>query len=132
VRRHHGWMHRRTLIVLAFAACLILAGALPAAARGVEKRGHCSGGAGDWKISVRSEYGGKLRVRFEIEHVPAGQAWQIFLSDNGIRVFSGTRRSDGGDVRVTVYPANRGGKDRIAASAVSANSGVSCEGTVAF
>jgi hypothetical protein len=126
-------MHRRTPIVLASVLCLILGSATPSVARGVEKHGHCSGGSGEWKLSVRSEGASKLRVRFEIEHVPQGQTWQVFLSDNGIRTFSGTRRSDGGgEVRITVYPANRGGRDHIAASAVNAGSGVSCEGSVAF
>ena len=122
-------MHRRTPIVLAFVLCLILGSAAPAVARGVEKHGHCSGGSGEWKLSVRSEGADKLRVRFEIEHIPQGQTWQVFLSDNGIRTFSGTRRADG-DVRVTVYPANRAGRDHVAASAVNAGSGVSCEGSV--
>lgn len=124
-------MHRRTLIALAFALCLVLGSAWPALARGVEKRGHCSGGSGEWKLSVRSEDAGKLRVRFEIDHVLAGQTWQVFLSDNGIRTFAGTRRADS-EVRVTVYPVNRGGKDRVAASAVNAGSGVSCEGSITF
>ena len=73
----------------------------------------------------------RLRVRFGIDHVPAGQAWQIFLSDDGVGIYSGTRRTDrNGEVRVTVDRADRRGRDRIAASGVSMASGVSCEGSL--
>lgn len=127
-------MHRPTIRASAIALCVVLAAASPASARGVEKRGHCSGGPGDWKLTVQSEDGGKkLRVRFEIDHIPAGQTWQVFLSDDGVGIFSGTRRTDGeGDLRVTVFPSNRRGADRVAASGVNPGSGVSCEGSVAF
>jgi hypothetical protein len=126
-------MYRRTPRALALALCLILAGTAPASAKGAEKHGDCSDGRGEWKIVVRSESGGKLRVRFEIEHVSAGQAWQVFLSDNGVGIFSGTRRADShGEVHVTVHPSNRPGMDRIAASGVNATSGVSCEGSLSF
>ena len=97
---------------------LILGVAWPAAARGVEKRGHCSGGSGDWRLSVRREDAGRLRVRFEIEDVPAGQAWQVFLSDNGsadlLRYPPNRCRRRGARDGVS---GNRAGTDHIAASA---------------
>jgi len=126
-------MNRRTSRALAIAICLALATVSPASAKGVEERGRCSIGPGVWKIAVRSEDGGKLRVQFRIEHVPAGQRWQVFLSDNGARIFSGTRRANSsGEVHVTVFPTDRSGTDRIAASAVNGGSGVVCEGSLAF
>lgn len=126
-------MNRRTFRVLTMALCLVLAAAGPAAARDEDKRGHCSSGHGDWRLRANAEGEGKLRVRFEIEHVPAGGSWQVFLSDNGRGIFSGTRHADSdGEVHIRVYPANRRGTDHIAASGVNAASGVSCEGSLAF
>ena len=82
---------------------------------------------------MRGEGGGKLRVRFRIEDVPPGQRWQVFLSDNGARIFSATRRADSsGEVRVTRFPTDRSGTDRIAASAVNVGSGAVCEGSLTF
>jgi hypothetical protein len=126
-------MQRRWIKAAALALSLSLCLGGVASARGVEKRGSCSGGRGEWRIAVRSESDGKLRVRFEIEHVPAGQTWQVFLSDNGTGIFSGTRRaSSSGEVHVTVFPRNRPGTDRIAASGVNSGTGIRCEGVLSF
>lgn len=99
----------------------------------VRRRGSCSGGPGEWTLRVRRQDRGRLRVRFRIDHVAPTEAWQLFLSDNGTRVFSGTRTSDaGGVVRVTRFPANRPRSDRIAASGVNARTGTTCEGSLTY
>jgi hypothetical protein len=126
-------MHRRWIRTSALALVLTLCLGGVASARGAEKRGSCSGGRGEWKLAARREGDGKLRVRFEIEQVPAGQAWQVFLSDDGAGIFSGTRHaSSDGEVHVTVHPRNRPGTDRIEASGVNAGTGVHCEGVLSF
>lgn len=123
-------MHGSVLRTIALALSLVVFTVASASADGVEKRGRCSGGRGELRLEVRVETG-RLRVRFGIDHVPAGQAWQIFLSDDGVGIYSGTRRTDrNGEVRVTVDRADRRGRDRIAASGVSMASGVSCEGSL--
>ena len=127
---------RRCVVVLAIG----LAGALtvsgPSFARGgggESERGSCSGGPGEWRLSVDRRDSGRLRVRFRIDDVPARQSWHVFLSDNGERVFSGTRRADEhGDLRVTKLTANRAGSDRVAASAVNSATGVTCSGSLTF
>ena len=98
-----------------------------------DRRGSCSGGPGDWRLVVAAESGGTLRVRFRIDHVRPGQSWQIFLSDDGTRFFSGTRVADDeGRVRVARSTWNRAGTDRIAASGVNAVTGTTCEGSLGY
>ena len=59
------------------------------------------GGAADWRLRVAAEDADTLRVRFRIEDVAPGQSWQLFLSDNGTRIFSATRSSGSqGEIRV--------------------------------
>ena len=86
---------------VALALALILAAAPAHASDEVRRRGSCSGGPGDWTLRVRRD-DGVLRLRFKIDDVPTGQSWQLFMSDNGTRVYSGTKTSDaGGEVRVS-------------------------------
>ena len=120
----------RSFRIIAVALTLTLALPSSASTRDeVRRHGSCSGGRGDWALRVRREGGGRLRVRFRIDHVAAGESWQLFLSDNGTRIFSGTRRSNaGGEVRMTKYPANRPGSDRISASGVNRAHRTTCEG----
>jgi hypothetical protein len=130
---------RRTVVRALTLACalslaLALTGASPAAADDeVRRRGDCSGGRGDWVLRVRREDAGRLRVRFKIDDVPAGQSWQLFLSDNGTRIYSGTKTSSSsGEVRVSLLTTNRAGSDRIAASGVNTKSGTTCEGSLSY
>jgi hypothetical protein len=96
------------------------------------RRGSCSGGPGDWTLRVRRD-DGALRVRFTIDDVRTGQSWQLFLSDNGTRIFSGTKSSDAeGEVRVSKRTTNRAGSDRIAASGVNTVNGTTCEGSLTY
>ena len=120
---------------IAAALCVTLLAAAPAVAgggSGEDTRGDCSGGPGRWRLEVDRRENGRLRVRFRVDHVPAGGSWQVFLSDNGTRIFSGTKRADGGQFRVTELTANRAGSDRIAASAVASASGSTCGGSLTF
>ena len=128
---------RRPLCCSAFVLCVVLAGAVPSVAHdgggGKDQRGSCSGGPEEWRLSVDRRDGGRLRVRFRIEEVPVGQSWQVFLSDNGSRIFTGTRKADSrGEVHVTKITKNRPGSDRIAASGVGSASGATCSGAVTF
>jgi hypothetical protein len=120
--------------ILALVLALSLIAAPSASAHDeVRRHGSCSGGPGDWTLRVRREHGGRLRVRFRIDHVAPGESWQLFLSDNGARIFSGTRTSDHrGVVRVTRFPPNRRRSDRIAASGVNAVTATTCEGSLTY
>ena len=114
-------------------ALMLAAAPVPAhASDEVRRRGSCSGGPGDWTLRVRRD-DGALRVRFTIDDVAAGQSWQLFLSDNGTRIFSGTKSSDAaGEVRVSKRTTNRAGSDRIAASGVNTVNGTTCEGSLTY
>jgi len=117
---------------LALALALIFVAAPAHASDEVRRRGSCSGGPGDWTLRVRRD-DGALRVRFTIDDVAAGQSWQLFLSDNGTRIFSGTRTSNAeGEVRASKRTRNRAGSDRIAASGVNTVNGTTCEGSLTY
>ena len=124
-------MARIASLVVVFAVLLLVSS--PASAGGeVRRSGSCSGGPGHWVLRVRRD-DGALRVRFKIDDVPAGQAWQIFLSNDGTRIFSGTRTSTAsGEVRVSKRTPNRRGSDRIAASGVNTRTGTTCEGSLTY
>ncbi len=121
-------------LTLAVCLCLVVGLASPVAAGGdVRRRGSCSGGPGEWTLRVQRESRKKLRVRFEIDDVPKGQRWQLFLANDGHRVYSGTKLSRrGGEVRVRILIRNRRGRDRIAASGVHTRTGTTCEGSVRY
>ena len=129
-------MSRTVHRVLAFAMAsmvVLSAGSQAGADDEVRRRGDCSGGPGDWVLRVRREDAGRLRVRFKIDDVAAGQSWQLFLSDDGTRIYSGTKTaSSSGEVRVSVLTTNRTGTDRIAASGVNTKNGTTCEGSLSY
>jgi hypothetical protein len=119
-------------VMLAVAVAVAVAASDASADDEVRRRGSCSGGPGDWTLRVRRD-DGALRVRFSIDDVAAGQSWQLFLSDNGTRIYSGTKTSSaGGEVRVRTRTANRVGSDRIAASGVNTRTGTTCEGSLTY
>ena len=125
---------RAVALACTLAVALALMIASPAGADDeVRRRGDCSGGPGDWVLRVRREDAGRLRVRFKIDDVAAGQSWQLFLSDNGTRIYSGTKTSSSsGEVRVSLLTTNRAGSDRIAASGVNTKNGTTCEGSLSY
>jgi hypothetical protein len=124
---------RRTTMGAAISIALALVVGLASTAFATEsRRGSCSGGPGYWRLAVGRVDADTLRVRFRIEDVPPGQTWQIFLSDDGVRVFTGERVSDSnGEVRVRRLIPDRGGADTIGASGVSAT-GITCSGSLTF
>ena len=122
----------RPVLRSAIAALVVASIALPPSASAgdgrIVRRGACTGPS-DWKLDVRQEDGGRLRVKLEIEGGRSGQDWHIFLSDNGAGIFSGTRTSgSGGHLEVRVRTADRAGADAIKAAANNVVSGESCTG----
>lgn len=124
----------RTVVRSTIVALVVASIALPQLASAgdgrVRRRGDCSGRS-DWKLEVRQEDGARLRVRFEIEGGRSGQDWHVFLSDNGVNIFSGTRTSgSGGQLEVRVRTADRAGADAVKAAANNVVSGESCTARV--
>jgi hypothetical protein len=119
------------VVALALGLALLLTTSASAGGS-VERRGDCVGGPGQWRLVVQRERPGTLRVRFELKDVVSGQTWQVFLSDDGVGIFSGTNVADDGDVRVRKVTRDRAGRDRIAATAVNVDSGATCGGSLGF
>jgi hypothetical protein len=134
-------MRGRAFRILCCAAALALPTAvltLPAAPAlagrdSIRREGSCSGGPGDWHLRVSRESASTIRVRFDLEHVDPGDSWQLFLSDNGTRIFAGTRVADaGGELHVKKVTADRSGTDRVKGSGVNVSSGGSCDGSLRY
>jgi hypothetical protein len=129
-------MHRNIIRAVASAALgvsLAVSPSLPGLATGDEMRreGSCTGN-GDWRLEVRHDDANTLEVRFRIDHIPSGDVWEIFLSDNGTRFFAGTRTSSSNDVRVRKLTGDRPGTDHIKGYGYSRDTGEVCSGRVAF
>lgn len=123
--------------VIAVMLALVLFGgfAAPAGASDDRERreGSCSGGPSEWKLVVRRETASTLRIRYEIEGGAAGQTWQLFISDNGTRIYAGNKVSGaGGYVRVGRESPDRSGTDLIKATGVNLVSGESCAGSLSY
>jgi hypothetical protein len=128
-------MKRRLTRSLCLGLCAALLAAAPAAAGDdeVRRRGDCSGGEGDWDLRVKRIDRNTLEVRFKIDDVDSGERWQLFLSNNGDRVYSDTKVSNSeGEVRIRKRIRNRAGTDRIAASGLNESDGTTCQGSVSF
>jgi hypothetical protein len=122
----------RLVVAVVAGVSLLLGSALVARADGRRKEGSCSIHS-DWRLEVRREDAHTLRVRFRIEHTPAGDTWEVFLSDNGTRFFAGTRKADAnGEVRVSKPTGDRAGTDRIKGYAYSRDTGEVCQGSLRF
>lgn len=119
-------------LVAAFAFAALVLGATSALAS-EDARGSCSGGPSEWRLVVGREDDRTLRIRFRIEDGEPDQAWQLFLSDDGVRVYAGTKVSnDDGRVQVRRLTTDLVGRDRIEAAGVNVDTGESCSGRVVF
>jgi hypothetical protein len=118
------------VVALSFGFAMLLSAA--ASAGPVERRGDCVGGPGEWRLVVQREGPKSLRVRFELKEVESGGFWQLFVSDNGVGVFSSTEVAKDDEVRVRELIRDRSGLDRISATAVNMDSGATCGGSVRF
>jgi hypothetical protein len=126
-------MHR-TLAKALLVALLALGAAAPAAIAGdgARSEGSCSG-SGHWELRVDRESSSTLRVRFLVRDVNAGSSWQVFLSDDDHRIWSGSKTAnDEGRFRVRTLTRDRGGRDHVEASAVNSSNGDTCEGDVRY
>ena len=126
---------RRNAWVSVVVVLLAVTVALPSAgARDDEVRrdGTCDLGSG-WRLIARRESATTLRVRYILDTNRAGQAWSIFLSLNGARLFAGQRTTTSeGSIRVTRYPMDRAGDDLIKGSGNNLVTGESCNGSLTY
>lgn len=119
-----------TSVVAAILGVALLSGA--AVASGSDREGSCTG-HGDWRLEVDRRDADTLRVRFRIENTPAGNVWEVFLSDDGKRFLATTRTANSnGEVKVAKNTRDRSGTDKVKAYGYSRATGEVCSGSVAF
>jgi hypothetical protein len=113
--------------IVGLAAGMLFASAPAAMAKGgVSTRGSCSAAA-DWKLNLRPEDGGALKVQLEVEHAKPGQQWSVNIADNGSQIFSGSKKAnDLGRFKVRTSTANRTGSDEVTATATNTVTGQTC------
>jgi len=124
----------RKLLVSIVMACVsvVLLAAASGASDSAKREGSCTG-HGDWRLEVERRDADTLRVRFRIENTPAGNVWEVFLSDNGNRFLATIRTADpNGEVRVSKNTRDRAGTDKVKAYGYSRATGEVCSGSVSF
>ena len=98
----------------------------------IRREGACSSG-GEWRLEVRQDDATTLRVRLRIEKTPPGDEWELFLSDNGTRLFAGTRTASlTGELRVSRFTKDVAGTDKIKGYAYSRATGETCSAALAY
>lgn len=123
---------RTAVAVAAAAGTLAVALAQPAAAKGsdaVRATGSCSNGA-HWELTAKHD-DGRIEVEWEVDQNRAGVLWTWSLTDNGVRVGIGQRRTVAPSGSFTVHAriADRPGADRVLARALLPTGAV-CQGVV--
>jgi hypothetical protein len=124
----------RAALVICVGLALAVGAVAPAGASGdgARREGSCTGHS-DWRLEVDRRDANTLRVRFRVEHTPAGATCEVFLSDNGNRFFAGTRTSTSdGEVRVRRNTRDRSGTDHVKGYGYSRATGEVCSGSVTF
>lgn len=121
----------RKITVLALAAALTVAAALPAGAKAgdVIRRGPC-GASSDWKLKLSPEDNG-IQVEFEVDQNVSGDTWRVRMFHDGVRFFAGTRTTGGASGSFTVRRIidDRAGTDKVLARAVNPSTSEVCRGT---
>ena len=77
---------------------------------------------------------GRIEVEFEVDQNRNNRLWTVRIYDDGIRVFTGLRRTvaPSGSFTVTRWITDRAGTDTIVARAVNATTGEVCRAKVNF
>lgn len=130
---------RRTLTAtsaLALTAAVVASGAIAlapsASAKGLEFRasGTCSAGA-TWTLKAKQQ-NRSIEVELQVDSNRVGQTWAAGLTDNNVRVWSGTAVTTAPSGSFTVHRviANRAGVDVVRATA--ARAGQVCRGAVVY
>jgi len=75
---------------------------------------------------------GRIEVEFEVDQNRNNRLWTVRIWDDGVRVFTGTRRTvaPSGSFTVERRIPNRAGTDTIVARAVNASTGEVCRAKV--
>jgi hypothetical protein len=113
--------------LVAVAALLSVSTTSATATVGRDREGNCRAGPGEWDLQIKRRPHRRLRVRFEVDEVGRRQRWQVFMSANGHRIASVTRRSGrDADFQVTRRIRNTRGRDKVSVAAVNPRTGSTC------
>ena len=95
-------------------------------------RGSCSGQS-DWKLKVKPD-NSRLELEFEVDSNVNGQSWNVRIKQNGVRIFAGTRVTQGpsGSFDLTRRPNDSVGTDRFVARAKNPSTGETCVGLISI
>jgi hypothetical protein len=95
-------------------------------------RGSCSGQS-DWKLKVKPD-NSSLELEFEVDSNVNGQSWHVRIKQNGVRIFAGTRVTQGpsGSFDMTRRPNDSVGTDRFVARATNPSTGETCVGLISI
>ena len=90
----------------------------------------CGAGA-TWKLRAKSD-NGRIEVDFEVDSNRVGQTWAVRMTDNGVIVFNGTRRTvaPSGSFSVERLVTDRAGTDTFVAVAANPATGQRCSASV--
>lgn len=108
------------ILALSLGATFV-ASAAPAFAQGgggdVRAAGHCSAGS-TWTLKAKGD-DGRIRLEMEVDSNRGGQPWRVGITDDKVRVFSGTRvtKAPSGSFSVELRTANRAGADAFIGTA---------------
>jgi hypothetical protein len=133
-------VHRMLTVAVALTALLAL---LPMASahaqssslrsRTVERTGRCGSSNAHWDLKTKRVAPGKIYVEFEVDSIPRGAHWQLFVSQNGRRIAAVDRTAHTSKgVQVSRVTNNRHGRDRIRAAGVNPRTGTSCAGHLRY
>jgi hypothetical protein len=123
--------HRRRWAHLAFAVGSLVVPAASFASSGTEVHALGSCTLTSTADLTAQHDSGRIEVDFEIDHSHS-QAWTVRITDNGHRVFSGTRQTSASSDSFTVKRLirNRAGTDRIVVRATNAATGEVCKASL--
>ena len=94
----------------------------------VNAGGSC-GAQSEWSMKLKQD-DSNLELEFEVDSNVSGQSWNVRIRQNGARIFSGTRVTQGASGSFTVHhrPSDSTGIDRFVARATNPSTGETCVG----
>lgn len=127
-------MNIRKLATPGLALLLVVGSATTAFAKDgdVEVVGSCTArSSAELKLSPEN---GKIEVEFEVDQNRNGQKWNVTITDNGVRVATGsaTTVAPSGSFSFERVVANRAGTDKVVATATNPATGEKCTATASF
>jgi hypothetical protein len=123
----------RTLALTGLAVLATASFGLPAASAkdgDVVTRGTCSSGA-TWKLKA-GHRDGRIEIEFEVDSNRNGQTWNVTLTQDGVRVASGTRvtQAPSGSFQFRRVLPDTAGSDALVARATRVGTTQTCTGRV--